>query len=213
LPPKVVICGALNNFKYQALDNQANLDRHSDDPRHAYRRKKRAERTDQGRRRWDHVQTSSWEVTSPCLPITFNVCPAFRSSHPVEAFRYHKTPVILGWDRLGHGNELRDRTLTILTPVTQLSNLRSFRRLGRRSEGKAGGILLQRQLRYVALAMMETLSPLVSFAPGIVMAPGGFAYWAPVCSTNAASAINTASTWRPGMPVDHNKPVTTDKEK
>ena len=73
----------------------------------------------------------------------------------------------------------------------------------------AGGVqhsaLLQRQLRYVALAMTETLSLLVSFALGIVMALGGFGYWALVGSTIAAPAINTASVWAiaawmPGMP-------------
>jgi O-antigen/teichoic acid export membrane protein len=73
----------------------------------------------------------------------------------------------------------------------------------------AGGVqhsaLLQRQLRYVALAMTETLSLLVSFALGIVMALDGFGYWALVGSTIAAPAINTASVWAiaawmPGMP-------------
>jgi PST family polysaccharide transporter len=73
----------------------------------------------------------------------------------------------------------------------------------------AGGVqhsaLLQRQLRYVALALMETLSLLLSFALGIIMAVGGFGYWALVCSTIAAPAINTASmwiiaAWMPGMP-------------
>lgn len=73
----------------------------------------------------------------------------------------------------------------------------------------AGGVqhsaLLQRQLRYVALAMTETFSLLVSFALGIVMALGGFGYWALVGSTIAAPAINTASVWAiaawmPGMP-------------
>src|SRR6266850_4689594 len=58
----------------------------------------------------------------------------------------------------------------------------------------AGGVqhsaLLQRQLRYVVLAMMETLSLLVSFALGIIMAFGGFGYWALVCSSIAAPAIN-----------------------
>jgi O-antigen/teichoic acid export membrane protein len=73
----------------------------------------------------------------------------------------------------------------------------------------AGGVqhsaLLQRQLRYVALAIIETVSLLVSFALGIVMALGGFGYWALVGSTIAALAINTASmwvvaAWVPGMP-------------
>lgn len=65
--------------------------------------------------------------------------------------------------------------------------------------------LLQRQLRYVALAMIETLSLSISFALGIAMALGGFGYWALVGSTIAAPAVNTASmwaiaAWMPGMP-------------
>ena len=73
----------------------------------------------------------------------------------------------------------------------------------------AGGVqhsaLLQRQLRYVDLTMIETLSLLVSYALGIVMAVGGFGYWALVGSTIASPAINTAlmwaiAAWIPGMP-------------
>jgi PST family polysaccharide transporter len=73
----------------------------------------------------------------------------------------------------------------------------------------AGGVqhsaLLQRQLRYVTLAVLETLSLTVSFALGITMAFHGFGYWALVCSTIAAPAINTVSMWvalgwMPGMP-------------
>jgi O-antigen/teichoic acid export membrane protein len=73
----------------------------------------------------------------------------------------------------------------------------------------AGGVqhsaILQRQLRYVALTMIETLSLLVSFALGIIMALGGFRYWALVCSIIAAPAVSTVSIcaiagWMPGMP-------------
>lgn len=73
----------------------------------------------------------------------------------------------------------------------------------------AGGVqhsaLLQRQLRYVALAAAETLSLLGSFALGIALALSGFGYWALVAATIAAPAINTAATWVitawvPGMP-------------
>ena len=65
--------------------------------------------------------------------------------------------------------------------------------------------LLQRQLRYVALTVIETLSLLVSFALGIGMAVGGFGYWALVGSTIASPAISTAlmwaiAAWIPGMP-------------
>ena len=65
--------------------------------------------------------------------------------------------------------------------------------------------LLQRQLRYVDLTMIEALSLLVSFALGISMALGGFGYWALVGSTIALPALNTAlmwaiAAWIPGMP-------------
>ena len=53
--------------------------------------------------------------------------------------------------------------------------------------------------------MIETLSLLVSYALGIVMAVGGFGYWALVGSTIASPAVNTAlmwaiAAWIPGMP-------------
>ena len=51
--------------------------------------------------------------------------------------------------------------------------------------------LLQRQLRYVDLTMIETLSLLVSYAVGIIMAASGSGYWALVGATVAAPAINT----------------------
>ena len=65
--------------------------------------------------------------------------------------------------------------------------------------------LLQRQLRYVDLTMIETLSLLVSYALGIGMAVGGFGYWALVGSTIALPAINTVlmwaiAAWIPGLP-------------
>ena len=55
--------------------------------------------------------------------------------------------------------------------------------------------LLQRQLRYVDLTVIETLSLLVSYALGIGMAVGGFGYWALVGSTIALPAVNTALMW------------------
>ena len=44
--------------------------------------------------------------------------------------RFATTNACNGLGQLGHGNELRDKALTILTVVTQLSSLRSFWRLG-----------------------------------------------------------------------------------
>ena len=73
----------------------------------------------------------------------------------------------------------------------------------------AGGVqhsaLLQRQLRYVTLTIIETLTLLVSYALGVIMAVGGFGYWALVGATVASPAINTAlmwaiAAWIPGMP-------------
>ena len=53
--------------------------------------------------------------------------------------------------------------------------------------------------------MIETLSLLVSYALGIIMAVGGFGYWALVGSTIATPAINTVlmwaiAAWIPGLP-------------
>jgi O-antigen/teichoic acid export membrane protein len=65
--------------------------------------------------------------------------------------------------------------------------------------------LLQRQLRYVALTVIETLSQFVSAAVGIGMAIAGRGYWALVAMTIVAPAIATACMWLatgwiPGMP-------------
>ena len=65
--------------------------------------------------------------------------------------------------------------------------------------------LLQRQLRYVALTVIETLSQLVSIVVGIGMAVAGFGYWALVAATIVSPAISTACMWLttgwiPGMP-------------
>jgi O-antigen/teichoic acid export membrane protein len=65
--------------------------------------------------------------------------------------------------------------------------------------------LLQRQLRYSELAVIETMSLMASFALGIAMAVSGFGYWALVGSAIALPAITTASmwiiaAWIPGMP-------------
>ena len=65
--------------------------------------------------------------------------------------------------------------------------------------------LLQRQLRYVALTVIETLSQLVSVVVGIGMAIAGFGYWALVAVTIVSPAISTVcmwltTAWIPGMP-------------
>ena len=65
--------------------------------------------------------------------------------------------------------------------------------------------LLQRQMRFVALAVIETLCQLASMTVGIGMAVAGFGYWALVASALAAPAISTVSMWTiaawvPGLP-------------
>ena len=65
--------------------------------------------------------------------------------------------------------------------------------------------LLSRQLRYVALTVIEITSLLISIAIGIGMALADFGYWALVGSTLALTTFITmgvwiASGWIPGMP-------------
>jgi O-antigen/teichoic acid export membrane protein len=65
--------------------------------------------------------------------------------------------------------------------------------------------LLERQLRFVSLTVIETLSQLVSVAVGIVMAIGGFGYWSLVASTIMQTAIIAVGVWSvapwiPGLP-------------
>ena len=65
--------------------------------------------------------------------------------------------------------------------------------------------LLQRELRYVALAVVETLSQLAGFAVGVAMAGVGFGYWALVAATIVSPAafvicLWTATRWVPGPP-------------
>lgn len=65
--------------------------------------------------------------------------------------------------------------------------------------------LLQREMRFVTLSVIETIALLVSIAVGIGMALGGFGYWALVGMALALPAVSTTclwslGTWRPGMP-------------
>ena len=65
--------------------------------------------------------------------------------------------------------------------------------------------LLQRQLRFVALTVIERFSQLVSVIIGITMAIAGFGYWALVAMTIVAPAIATLcvwsiTSWAPGLP-------------
>lgn len=67
--------------------------------------------------------------------------------------------------------------------------------------------ILQRQLRYVAIATIEATSLSVSVAVGIAMALAGYGYWALVAVTIVLPACNTiclwtATRWIPGLP-DH----------
>lgn len=65
--------------------------------------------------------------------------------------------------------------------------------------------ILQRQMRYVALAVIETSSFFASAAVGVIMAIAGFGYWALVAATIVLPACNTAglwlaTRWMPGAP-------------
>jgi PST family polysaccharide transporter len=65
--------------------------------------------------------------------------------------------------------------------------------------------MLQRRMRFVALATVDTLSLIVSFAVGIGMAARGFGYWALVGMTLAqpfafTALVWMAGSWMPGRP-------------
>jgi PST family polysaccharide transporter len=65
--------------------------------------------------------------------------------------------------------------------------------------------LLQRQMRFIALSVIEILTLLASIAVGIAMALGGFGYWALVAMSLAipagfAVSVWIATSWVPGMP-------------
>jgi hypothetical protein len=65
--------------------------------------------------------------------------------------------------------------------------------------------ILQRQLRYVALAVIEAVSLFVSIVVGIAMALAGYGYWALVGATVVLPVCNTislwlATRWVPGLP-------------
>ncbi len=65
--------------------------------------------------------------------------------------------------------------------------------------------LLERQLRYLALTVIDTVSQLVSIVVGIGMAIAGFGYWALVIASIVLPAISTGlkwvtTGWVPGMP-------------
>lgn len=65
--------------------------------------------------------------------------------------------------------------------------------------------LLQRQLRYTTLTVIEVLSQVVSFAAGVAMAVGGLGYWAILGMTLISTVVYTvcvwvAGAWIPGPP-------------
>jgi PST family polysaccharide transporter len=65
--------------------------------------------------------------------------------------------------------------------------------------------ILQRQLRYVAIALIEAISLFASIAVGVAMALAGYGYWALVGATVALPASSTvglwlATQWIPGLP-------------
>jgi PST family polysaccharide transporter len=65
--------------------------------------------------------------------------------------------------------------------------------------------LLQRELRFVTLTLIEVLAQVASLAIGIALAVAGFGYWALVASTLAGPAVLTVLAWTttrwiPGRP-------------
>jgi PST family polysaccharide transporter len=73
------------------------------------------------------------------------------------------------------------------------------------ASGVQHSALLQRQLRYVTLAIIDTLSLGIGFALGITLALRGFGYWSLVFSTIATPLVNTIAlwiilAWIPGLP-------------
>jgi O-antigen/teichoic acid export membrane protein len=65
--------------------------------------------------------------------------------------------------------------------------------------------LLQRQMRYVVLAIVETISQSAGFVVGVSMALAGFGYWAIVGGALASPVVYlicvwTATRWMPGLP-------------
>lgn len=55
--------------------------------------------------------------------------------------------------------------------------------------------LLQRQLRYVTVAVIEAVSQLFSYGLAVAMALGGFGYWALVVAAVATPCLLTVSAW------------------
>src|SRR3954452_797898 len=73
------------------------------------------------------------------------------------------------------------------------------------SAGVQHAAILQRELRYEALTVIDILSILISTVVAIVMAIAGFGYWSLVVSAIVSPATFTAMTllvvrWRPGLP-------------
>lgn len=65
--------------------------------------------------------------------------------------------------------------------------------------------LLQREMRFVTLSVIETIALLISIAVGIGMALSGFGYWALVGMAVVLPVVSTVclwslGTWMPGMP-------------
>ena len=67
------------------------------------------------------------------------------------------------------------------------------------------GVLLQREMRFTALAVISTISLVISTSIGIAGAMAGYGYWALVAMTLTAPLVNTlgfwlATAWMPGRP-------------
>jgi O-antigen/teichoic acid export membrane protein len=73
------------------------------------------------------------------------------------------------------------------------------------SSGVQHSSMLQREMRFTALSVVNTLSSFLGLAVGIVAALAGYGYWSLVMMTIASSLIGTvavwlAASWIPGLP-------------
>ena len=58
--------------------------------------------------------------------------------------------------------------------------------------------LLQRNMRFLELALIDTVSSAIGIAMGIIMAAAGYGYWALVGMTLGQAALNSCGTWLTG---------------
>jgi PST family polysaccharide transporter len=121
--------------------------------------------------------------------------------------------VTLFWINLGVGAALAALSLAFASPIAafyhepRLFAVTAVLGIGFlfNAAGIQHGVLLQRQMRFTALAVISTISLVVSAAIGICGAAAGLGYWALVAMSVAAPLFVTLGSWVttgwvPGMP-------------